>query len=159
MRLSARWLPSGSATTAATEGEDAATLVLRPGCGWRYDHRPAQYVGIGVQVDGKFLALDGRRLPRQCRHADPYRAMTLDALDRRLLTLLQADARAATAELARRLGVARTLLRRGLPLKQVAAEVGYANASALGRIFSQRLGCSPAAWQRADSDLRSPVAS
>jgi len=50
-----------------------------------------------------------------------------------------------------RLGLARALLRRGLPLKQVAAEVGYANASALGRIFSQRLGCSPAAWQRADS--------
>lgn len=48
-----------------------------------------------------------------------------------------------------RLGLARTLLRRGLPLKQVAAEVGYANSSALGRIFSQRLGCSPTAWQRA----------
>lgn len=53
-----------------------------------------------------------------------------------------------------RLGLARTLLRRGLPLKQVAVEVGYANASALGRIFSQRLGCSPAAWQRADSASR-----
>lgn len=57
-----------------------------------------------------------------------------------------------------RLGLARTLLRRGLPLKQVAAEVGYANASALGRIFSQRLGCSPAAWQRADSESRLAVA-
>lgn len=34
--------------------------------------------------------------------------MTLDSLDRRLLALLQADARAATADLARRLGVART---------------------------------------------------
>lgn len=53
-----------------------------------------------------------------------------------------------------RLGLARTLLRRGLPLKQVAAEVGYANASALGRIFSQRLGHSPVAWQRADSASR-----
>lgn len=51
-----------------------------------------------------------------------------------------------------RLGLARTLLRRGLPLKQVATEVGYANASALGRVFSQRLGCSPTAWQRADSE-------
>jgi ferredoxin-NADP reductase len=36
------------------ETEDAATLVIRPGWGWRYDHRPGQYVGIGVQVDGKF---------------------------------------------------------------------------------------------------------
>ena len=28
----------------------------------------------------------------------------------------------------------RTLLRRGIPVKQVAAEVGYANASALGGV-------------------------
>ncbi|GAA1154779.1 ferredoxin reductase [Nocardioides aquiterrae] len=36
------------------ETDDAATLVIRPGWGWRYDHRPGQYVGIGVQVDGRF---------------------------------------------------------------------------------------------------------
>jgi ferredoxin-NADP reductase len=36
------------------ETEDAATLVIRPGWGWRYKHHPGQYVGIGVQVDGKF---------------------------------------------------------------------------------------------------------
>ena len=36
------------------ETDDAATLVIRPGWGWRFDHRPGQYVGIGVQVDGKF---------------------------------------------------------------------------------------------------------
>ncbi len=36
------------------ETEDAATLVIRPGWGWRYHHSPGQYVGIGVQVDGKF---------------------------------------------------------------------------------------------------------
>jgi len=36
------------------ETDDAATLVIRPGWGWRYDHRPGQYVGIGVQVDGTF---------------------------------------------------------------------------------------------------------
>jgi ferredoxin-NADP reductase len=36
------------------ETDDAATLVIRPGWGWHYDHRPGQYVGIGVQVDGKF---------------------------------------------------------------------------------------------------------
>jgi DNA-binding Lrp family transcriptional regulator len=35
-------------------------------------------------------------------------AVTLDALDRRLLALLQADARTPAADLARRLGVART---------------------------------------------------
>ncbi len=37
-----------------SETEDAATLVIRPGWGWHYDHRPGQYVGIGVQVEGKF---------------------------------------------------------------------------------------------------------
>lgn len=36
------------------ETDDAATLVIRPGWGWRYDHRPGQYVGIGVQVEGKY---------------------------------------------------------------------------------------------------------
>src|SRR5689334_23873709 len=36
------------------ETEDAATLVIRPGWGWHFDHRPGQYVGIGVQVDGKY---------------------------------------------------------------------------------------------------------
>ncbi|WP_183096058.1 ferredoxin reductase [Nocardioides stalactiti] len=36
------------------ETEDAATLVIKPGWGWRYDHRPGQYVGIGVQVEGRF---------------------------------------------------------------------------------------------------------
>ncbi len=36
------------------ETEDAATLVIRPGWGWHYDHRPGQYVGIGVQVKGRF---------------------------------------------------------------------------------------------------------
>ncbi|WP_134767246.1 ferredoxin reductase [Nocardioides sp. 1609] len=36
------------------ETEDAATLVIRPGWGWRYQHRPGQYVGIGLQVRGKW---------------------------------------------------------------------------------------------------------
>ncbi len=36
------------------ETEDAATLVIRPGWGWRWNHRPGQYVGIGIPVDGKY---------------------------------------------------------------------------------------------------------
>jgi ferredoxin-NADP reductase len=36
------------------ETDDAATIVIRPGWGWRYDHKPGQYVGIGIQVKGKF---------------------------------------------------------------------------------------------------------
>lgn len=51
-----------------------------------------------------------------------------------------------------RLGLARALLRRGLPIKQVAADVGYANASALGRVFARRLGSSPGAWLARETD-------
>lgn len=36
------------------ETDDAATLVIRPGWGWRFEHHPGQYVGIGVQVAGKW---------------------------------------------------------------------------------------------------------
>ena len=36
------------------ETEDAATLVIKPGWGWRWDHRPGQYIGIGIPVDGKY---------------------------------------------------------------------------------------------------------
>ena len=36
------------------ETDDAATLVIRPGWGWRWNHKPGQYIGIGIQVNGKF---------------------------------------------------------------------------------------------------------
>jgi DNA-binding Lrp family transcriptional regulator len=56
----------------------------------------------------------------------PTRPMTLDDLDRRLLALLQADARTATAVLARRLGVARTtVLARLTRLERSGVVVGY----------------------------------
>lgn len=46
-----------------------------------------------------------------------------------------------------RLGIARGELRAGKPLKALAAELGYANASALSRLFAQRHGgMSPRAW-------------
>lgn len=45
-----------------------------------------------------------------------------------------------------RLALARKSLRRGQALKQVANEVGYANASALGRAFTQRFGRTPKQW-------------
>lgn len=37
-----------------SETENAATLVIRPGWGWSFDHAPGQYIGIGVEIDGKF---------------------------------------------------------------------------------------------------------
>lgn len=58
----------------------------------------------------------------RCRMASTL----LDTLDRRLITLLQADARSATAELARRLGVARTtVLARLARLERQGVIVGY----------------------------------
>ena len=52
--------------------------------------------------------------------------MALDELDRRLITLLQANARLATAELARKLGVARTtVLARLQRLEREAVIAGY----------------------------------
>jgi len=36
------------------ETDDAATLVIRPGWGWTFDYQPGQYVGIGVEVEGRF---------------------------------------------------------------------------------------------------------
>jgi AraC-like DNA-binding protein len=48
-----------------------------------------------------------------------------------------------------RLGVARSLLRKGLPMKRIAPEVGYATSNALARAFAQRVGVSPIQWLRA----------
>ncbi|HWZ50973.1 MAG TPA: AraC family transcriptional regulator [Granulicella sp.] len=45
-----------------------------------------------------------------------------------------------------RIGIAQTLLRKGMPLKIVAPAVGYASSTALTRVFSQRLGLSPTVW-------------
>ena len=55
-----------------------------------------------------------------------------------------------------RMGVARQLLRKGLTVKQVAAEVGYASPGAFGRVFLQRVGATPTRWQQSDVVLREP---
>ncbi len=36
------------------ETETAATLVIKPGWGWTFDHKAGQYVGIGAEVDGRW---------------------------------------------------------------------------------------------------------
>jgi AraC-like DNA-binding protein len=45
-----------------------------------------------------------------------------------------------------RLGVAQTMLCNGSSLRLIAAAVGYANATALTRIFTQRIGMPPSEW-------------
>lgn len=44
----------GRVVKVVPETADAVTLVIRPGLGWSFDHRAGQYVGIGVEVDGRF---------------------------------------------------------------------------------------------------------
>jgi len=46
-----------------------------------------------------------------------------------------------------RLGIAAQRIRRGDPLKQIAADVGYARESALSRAFKARYGVSPRQWR------------
>lgn len=36
------------------ENESAATLVIKPGWGFSFDYQAGQYVGIGVQIDGRY---------------------------------------------------------------------------------------------------------
>ncbi len=45
-----------------------------------------------------------------------------------------------------RLSLAASMMRGGRPVKQVAAELGYASASSLSKAFRQRMGASPREW-------------
>ncbi len=36
------------------ETRDSVTLAIKPGWGFRFDHQPGQYIGIGVLVDGRW---------------------------------------------------------------------------------------------------------
>lgn len=48
-----------------------------------------------------------------------------------------------------RLSIAQTRLRSGAPLKLVAQDLGYSSASALSRLFTQKVGRSPREWLKA----------
>ena len=48
-----------------------------------------------------------------------------------------------------RISVAQTLLKRGRPLKAVAAAVGYSSPAAFSRVFARRVGVSALAWTAA----------
>lgn len=45
-----------------------------------------------------------------------------------------------------RLAIAQAALRNGASVKTIAADLGYANASALSRLFTQKVGISPREW-------------
>ncbi|MEV0603317.1 ferredoxin reductase [Streptomyces sp. NPDC050315] len=50
--LLSRHRPAGRVEEARTETTDTATLVIRPGRGWRPARRAGQYVPVGVWIDG-----------------------------------------------------------------------------------------------------------
>lgn len=52
-----------------------------------------------------------------------------------------------------RLSIAQTRLRQGSPLKTIAEDLGYSSASALSRVFAQKVGRSPRDWLRHDTLL------
>lgn len=109
-------------------------------------------------VDGGVLA--GLADPRLARaltavHAEPARAWTLERLaeaagmsrSRFAVLFSEVVGLPAGEYLTRwRIGVAKGLLRRGRPVKQVAPEVGYGSASAFARAFAQVVGQSPSGW-------------
>jgi ferredoxin-NADP reductase len=44
----------GKVVEVRRETVDSATLVIKPGWGFTFDYQPGQYIGIGVQVDGRW---------------------------------------------------------------------------------------------------------
>lgn len=118
-------------------------------------------LAIGQQiVDGGLLAglADARlALALNAMHAQPAQAWTLDSLARtagmsrsrfaaHFSTVVGLPAGEYLTQW--RLNLAKSLLRRGRPVKLVATEVGYAGAATLARAFVQAVGLSPAAWTR-----------
>lgn len=119
---------------------------------WLIDH-PAE---AGVQP-GLITGLADPRLARAlvALHEAPGEAWSLAAMAERAGMSRSAFAAHFKAVLAQtpahyladwRLTVAQSRLRQGRPVKQIADELGYASASALSRLFSQRLGRSPRQW-------------
>jgi len=132
---------------------------------WKLDHPHESAVPAGL--------LCGLALPQLARalvamHESPGEAWTLPRMAERAGMSRSAFAAAfkqhvgeAPAEyLAHwRLSIAQARLREGTPIKTVADELGYSSASALSRVFAQKLGRSPRAWlQRERESLRTPSA-
>ncbi|WP_191576136.1 AraC family transcriptional regulator [Achromobacter insolitus] len=119
---------------------------------WLIDH-PAE---AGIQI-GLMTGLAEPRLARAlvAMHEQPGAAWTLAALASRAGMSRSAFAAAFKHVVGQppadyladwRLTLAQSRLREGIAVKTIAAELGYANASALSRIFSQKLGASPRQW-------------
>jgi AraC-like DNA-binding protein len=109
-------------------------------------------------VDGGLLA--GLADPRLAKaltavHSEPGRAWTLEAMaeaagmsrSRFAAHFTRVMGLPAGEYLVQwRIGVAKSLLRRGRPVKQVAIDVGYGASSTFGRAFTQAVGLTPTRW-------------
>jgi AraC-like DNA-binding protein len=122
---------------------------------WLIDH-PAE---AGIQP-GLLSGLADPRLARAlvALHEAPGAAWSLAAMAEQAGMSRSAFAAAFKAALGQppadyladwRLSLAQAQLRQGRPVKAIADELGYASASALSRLFSQRLGRSPRQWLEA----------
>lgn len=119
---------------------------------WLIDH-PAP----GGLNAGLLAGLADARLARalEAMHARPGEPWSLAALAEQAGMSRSAFAAAFKSALGQppaeyladwRLALAQARLRQGQPIKTLAQTLGYANASALSRLFSQRLGRSPRQW-------------
>ncbi len=120
----------------------------------------------GITQVGALAGLSDPRLARAmvAMHDDPSREWDLSAMAglagmsrarfavrfREVIGQTPADYLASW-----RILVAQRLLRRGLPIKQVAYDVGYGSPTALARVFVRKIGCTPSRWL---GKLREPSA-
>lgn len=130
---------------------------------WLVDH-PAE---AGVQP-GLVTGLSDPRLARVlvALHEAPGEAWSLETMAQRAGMSRSAFAARFKAVLGQapaayladwRLTLAQARLRQGEPVKRIADALGYANASALSRLFSQRMGASPRDWLAREEAASSAV--
>ena len=129
---------------------------------WLLDHGAQGRVATGL-VCGLADAQLARALTAM--HEHPQRQWALPALAEQAAMSRSAFASrfktvvgvAPAAYLAQwRMSLAKKQLRQGRSLKLIAPELGYANASALSRVFAQHAGMSPRQWLEANLNVHSP---
>lgn len=119
---------------------------------WLIDHPDEAGIQVGVMT-----GLSDPRLARAlvAMHEAPGAPWTLAELAARAGMSRSAFAAAFKALVGQppadyladwRLALAQSRLHDGHAVKTIAAELGYANASALSRVFSQKIGASPRQW-------------
>lgn len=124
---------------------------------WLIDH-PAE---AGIPA-GLITGLSDPRLARAlvAMHDDPGAPWSLESLAATAAMSRSAFAAQFRAVLDQtpaayladwRLTLAQSQLRQGRPVKQIADELGFGSASALSRLFSQRVGVSPRQWKSSDA--------